>query len=406
MTFQGDEHQVNCTSAMITKFKVENFKSIERADLELGTVNVFIGANGSGKSNLLEAFGVLAAAASGKVDQESLMRRGCRPKGFFRPMFPEVPESAETSLQASNGEHRYSVDLLSPPQGHWMIGWEFRGEALSAGHRKLVDRVATDGGKRDPQTGLAALKLAEGEVADLVADFLRTLASFSIYAADTLVMREQIQDLQIREPVGLSGGHLMEAVGQISQNQTLYEKLNEEFASSFEYLDRFNVFTRPGEDGTNGKNGFIGFRDRYFRPHATGQPWILGANQVNEGALYFLFAAVLCLHPAVSNFLAIDNADHGLNPLLARRMITTVSKWLLESKKPRQILMTTHNPLVLDGLALDDSRVRLFTVDRDNRGRTIVKRFHITEEHRKKAIEGWTLSRMWVNGLIGGVPNV
>jgi hypothetical protein len=69
--------------------------------------------------------------------------------------------------------------------------------------------------------------------------------------------------------------------------------------------------------------------------------------------------------------------------------------------------MTTQNPLVLDGLPLDDDRVRLFTVDRDNRGATQVKRFQVTDEFRKIAKDkDWPLSRMWVNGLIGGVPNV
>ena len=390
---------------MIAKFKVERFKSIERADLDLGTINVLIGGNGSGKSNLLEAIGVIAAAASGKVDQESLVRRGCRPKGFSRPMFSDLPETVTTWLEASNGSHRYSVELLSPPQGTW-AGWEFRREVLTTNEQRLVDRTETDkSGKGDPQTGLAALRLAEGEVAKLAASFLKALASYSIYAADTLVMREQVQDVHAREPLGLSGGRLMEAVGEINRDQLLYEKLNEEFAASFEYLDRFNVFGESSENG-NGKKGFIGFRDRYFRAHPTGQPWILGTNQVNEGALYFLFAAVLCLHPAAANFFAIDNADQGLNPVLARRMTTTICRWLLGSKTPRQLVMTTQNPLVLDGLPLNDPRVRLFTVDRDNRGRTIVKHFVVTEEHRKKATQGWTLSRMWVNGLIGGVPNV
>src|SRR5712664_2103070 len=108
MTFQDKRYHIDSKRAMITKFKVERFKSIERAELDLGNVNVFIGANGSGKSNLLEAVGVIAAAASGKVDQESLVRRGCRPKGFLKPMFSDLPESAETSLEASNGEHQYS----------------------------------------------------------------------------------------------------------------------------------------------------------------------------------------------------------------------------------------------------------------------------------------------------------
>jgi energy-coupling factor transporter ATP-binding protein EcfA2 len=75
---------------MVTNLSVRRFKSIESADLELGQVNVFIGANGSGKSNLLEAVALIAAAAFGRVDQESITRRGCRPRGLIQPMFKPV----------------------------------------------------------------------------------------------------------------------------------------------------------------------------------------------------------------------------------------------------------------------------------------------------------------------------
>ena len=64
---------------MLSKISIQGFKSIhDIQDLELGLVNVFIGANGSGKTNLLEAVGMLSAAASGRVDSESLSRRGVR----------------------------------------------------------------------------------------------------------------------------------------------------------------------------------------------------------------------------------------------------------------------------------------------------------------------------------------
>ena len=56
---------------MIRTLKIERFKSIVKLELELGRVNVFIGANGSGKSNLLEAVGILGAAAFGRVDDET-----------------------------------------------------------------------------------------------------------------------------------------------------------------------------------------------------------------------------------------------------------------------------------------------------------------------------------------------
>lgn len=44
---------------MLTKLTIENYKSIERAELEFSKINLLIGPNGSGKSSVLEAFGML-----------------------------------------------------------------------------------------------------------------------------------------------------------------------------------------------------------------------------------------------------------------------------------------------------------------------------------------------------------
>ncbi|MBK8565864.1 MAG: AAA family ATPase [Saprospiraceae bacterium] len=55
---------------MITNIHIENFKSIQSLDLELGRLNIFIGANGSGKSNILEAIAMGSAAMEDKLDDE------------------------------------------------------------------------------------------------------------------------------------------------------------------------------------------------------------------------------------------------------------------------------------------------------------------------------------------------
>src|SRR2546427_4614402 len=101
---------------MITKLRVESFKSLESIDLDLGQVNVFIGANGSGKSNLLEAVGVIGAAASGRVDDESLLRRGVRPglPQLYKSAFREERASAHITFAAQNANARYFVSLLNP----------------------------------------------------------------------------------------------------------------------------------------------------------------------------------------------------------------------------------------------------------------------------------------------------
>ena len=388
---------------MITKFKIHFFKSIEDTELELGNINVFIGANGSGKSNLLEALGVLAAAAYGRVDQESLVRRGCRPGGIFEPMFRDTPAESETSMKASNGDGSYFAEFTKAAQRR-SLGSEFRREVWQSGQKKLVDRsTLADAGKGDPKAGLAALKLAETEATDPAAVFLRTLSTYSIYCPDAAVLRGLMQDPQVREPVGLSGGRLAEGVAEVLTDVQAVEKLKSEFRATMGWFENFGAFQPPLRGPVPAP--MLIFLDRFFRKEKGLTP-ALFISEVNEGALYLLFVAVLCLHPAAPRLFALDNADHGLNPLMARHLMTTMCRWLLDTKQPRQVLMTTQNPLVLDGLPLQDDRVRLFTVDRDNRGTTCVKRFLITDEHKKKAEEGWTLSRMWVNGLIGGVPNV
>jgi len=146
----------------------------------------------------------------------------------------------------------------------------------------------------------------------------------------------------------------------------------------------------------------VRFVDRFM---AEGRNVLSGAD-ASEGALYVLFAAVIALDEKAPGFLAIDNADHGLNPSLARALMQQLCRSILGNPKPRQLLLTTHNPLVLDGIPINDERVRLFTVDRDNRGRTIVKRVTIDEKLLTMASQGWTLSRLWTNKLIGGMPNV
>ena len=77
---------------------VRTFKSLEDVTVDLGLVNVFIGANGSGKSNLLEALGVLSAASDGKVDDQSLLARGVRGR-WLKPLSAAPRGRPSRSLQ-------------------------------------------------------------------------------------------------------------------------------------------------------------------------------------------------------------------------------------------------------------------------------------------------------------------
>src|SRR6267378_906717 len=103
---------------MITRFSFESFKSLEKVEVEFGAVNVFVGANGSGKSNLLEAIGVLGAAAFGRVDDESLLRRGVRPgvPKLYKSSFPRKTAENVPHIRfcIESSEASYQVALWNP----------------------------------------------------------------------------------------------------------------------------------------------------------------------------------------------------------------------------------------------------------------------------------------------------
>jgi predicted ATPase len=131
----------------------------------------------------------------------------------------------------------------------------------------------------------------------------------------------------------------------------------------------------------------------------------LTAYDASEGALYVLFAAVLCLSSASPTILAIDNLDCALNPRLVTRLVARLVGWLRAGNPERQLLFTAHNPTVLDGLDLENDEVRLFAVERNSQGHTTVRRIDVSPELRELNAQ-YPLSRLWAMGHLGAVPNV
>ena len=84
-----------------------------------------------------------------------------------------------------------------------------------------------------------------------------------------------------------------------------------------------------------------------------------------------------------------------------------LQEWFHELVPEKQIFCTAHNPVVLDSLDLFDDIVRLFVVDRNSDGLTSIQQIKITPELiQKSKANHISLSQMWVDGYIGGVPNV
>lgn len=389
----------------LRQIEIKGFKSIVDQRLTLGRVNCFIGANGAGKSNVLEAIGVLSAAASGRVDDEAIMRRGVRaglPR-LFKSSFAGTRIPPHIELQAvGSPAATFRVCLLNPLEKP-EPAWSFKTEFLSSGDHEVVSLgVRSDRRNLDPKAGLSALKLVELRGDDPASVLLRALQGYAIYTPNTPALRGTVPDPQTRAPAGLIGGGLAEGFA------ALQESLDPEHLDGvLELVDWVSDVSAADSAGTllspavPRAKQVLKFTDRFMAPSRN----TLTAYDASEGALYVLFAAVLCLSPASPSLLAIDNLDSALNPRLVMRLVGRLVDWLRVGSPERQLLFTAHNPTVLDGLDLEDEEVRLFAVERNSEGHTTVRRIEVSPELRERNRE-YPLSRLWAMGNLGAVPNV
>lgn len=412
---------------MLNKINIAGFKSLlELQDLELGQVNVLIGANGSGKTSLLEALGVLSAAVGGEVSDKELSARGVRlgiPQ-LYRTSLKEHSWRNTITFEASSTEAkkttRYKVSLDNPikdPNPQWI----YRTESLWRGQKQIVGRNPQGkwligGLEQLPETlelkseaGLVHFARRYLDLGKGIEDLLDYLESYAIFSPHTPMLRGTAPDSSQRDPVGLFGGRLPEAIEEILdlKGEQLGKLDLDELRELLDWVTQFDV-TKPSRQLLSPNvpisQKLLRFEDVWMRE---------GRNQISgydasEGVLYVLFVLVLALHPRAPSLFAIDNFDQAMHPRLARAVTRLFCRLMLASDPPRQALLTTHNPLVLDGLALQDDRIRLFAVERgfETGGATKVYRVQVSEDILQADQNGLSLSNLWVMGRLGGVPSL
>lgn len=400
---------------MLRKFTVKGFKSLDDVDVEFGAFNVFIGANGSGKSNLLEAIGVLGAAAAGRVEPETLRYRGVRPglPALYKSSFRGTRVPRFIVMNAESGTATYRLGLDNPiksPEPRWGI----HSEALYEGTAKILTRSPAgcrlhqaDGTlvRLEPARQETAARAALLQRADVPAarELLDALDAYAIYSPSTSVLRGLAPDIS-RSPLGLSGSGLPEAVRSLLRPgedafgafdlDDLWELI--EWADDVAAVSAQQATLSPA---VNAGTMVLRFRDRFMLETRN----TLSGYDASEGALYVLFLLALASHSEVGPILAIDNFDQALHPRLACALTRLVATQVARAAT-RQFFVTTHNPLVLDGLDLANDAVRLFAVERADSGATRIRRIELTPELRARAGEGLSLSRLWTMGRLGGAP--
>lgn len=401
--------------AGIARITVEGFKSLARQTIELGRLNVLIGANGSGKTAILEAIGLLGAAASGRVDAGELMRRGVRvsaPQAFLTAL-GRAP-SKKIRLSAESGAGASYTVTLAPPSGEWPKLWRFEEERVELRGKPVLRRqgdlahLGGAGQRREPVLlhgpglGSAMRALSQTDAPEL-RDLFFALSDAVIFDPKTPALRG-LSTAEPLDPIGLDGSGLAPALKSLQRpDGGLGPLAPEQVLALIDWASGFEI-GRPDLDVASPAVPMTQEIVRFFDRRMSKGRHVISAFDASEGALYVLFALGLLFHPHAPRLFGVEGLDHALHPRLARALVRLLGEHVGASGK--QIVLTTHNPLVLDGLALANDDIRLFTVDRTESGATVIRRVQYTEALRKAEASGASMSQMWLEGLLGAVPPV
>jgi len=417
---------------MFTEVQIENYKSIQSLKINLGRVNVFIGENGCGKSNILEAIALAGAAAGNKLDNEFLAPRGIRvtEPEFMRSAFDKENVTKEIKitlkvknevflkfvLQNDNQVYSSWININALNSNEKLVGLLKSPETESEINDEKILKFRDSITQFTKETIQSIKSLIKENVPDIDNDLLDKLArelvhktrektasqltnderegnsvikNFLVYLPENSSLRTFEEEGQI-QPLGAKGQGLLKLLRILNMN---LDKINE-VQKKLELIDWFDDF-KIHQDSDIERT--IQIKDRYLDKEL---PYF-NQRSSNEGFLFLMFYFALFVSDDTPKFFAIDNIENALNPKLCTKLIQELVE--LAKKYDKQVIFTTHNPAILDGLDLNDDEQRLFVIYRNVDGHTKAERIFAPQPLEDE--DPIPLSEAFMNGYIGGLPD-
>lgn len=353
--------------SQIRDITIEGFRSIKSIDLELRPLNVLIGANGSGKSNLLIAIKMLRLA---------VMNR----RFFFD--FVEKSGGANRLLHfgsKSTPAIKFKVKFLGDTA-------EFFAELRYGSDDKLFPRLTMD--ERDvPSSYMESLYEAPGVSPAL--QFIGTRVGrwrhFHFNDTSEKSPMKQVSEIFNNREIDANGSNLASVL------YLLREKYKTEYASIRYTVQQVAPF----------------FEDFELKPSALNEEMIrlewkhresegyFNASSLSDGTLRFMALATLLLHPVSLRppVILLDEPELGLHPYA----IHLLAAMLKQASADSQIIVATQSPILLDHFEPED----VLVAERVN-GAT---EFNRPDAERLKVwLEDYSLGQLWEKNELGGRP--
>ena len=382
---------------------IEGFRRLHDVQLKLNPLNVVIGANGSGKTSLLDVFSLLAASAAGKLkDTMSDL-------GGIEGNLTNLGEAKGTRARfmafkvgmTVSGSSPIDYRIVTAPQG---IGYEIVEEILSQQREKKpqpfkhIEAHHTNVRYFDPEAGRRGLvrpnwdyNPAESALSQVPKmfqepeDFRRRLASSTHYHVLDVSRRAPIRLPQQMHDAKLPGHDGEDLVS------CLYT-LRETDADRFEAIEATLRAGFPDFERLNFPPVAAGTLSMTWKDKTSKHPFYL--HQLSEGTLRFLWLTTLLQSPGLTSVTMIDEPEVSLHP----ELLALLSDLLREASERTQLIVATHADRLVRFLKPSE----LLTISLDDHGSAEFMR--ADELDLEKWLKEYTLDEVWRMGRIGGRP--
>lgn len=356
--------------SQLDRIRVAGYRSIRDQTIELRPLNVLIGANGSGKSNLIGAFWLLGEILNERLQVSVAQAGGADPILHFGRK-----RTDRLVLELQTAEGGYTCELV-PAAGDTLI---------LAHEHTFVEGGGSTSSRGHKETGIREIEEDNADP-DVLAFVLGAFPEWRIYHfQDTTASAKVKQNGDLHDNVVLrtDAGNLAAFLYRLQETRpdvlrsiTDVIRMVAPFFGSFQLQpDRLNQEKIRLEWQELGS-------DAYFDAHA-----------LSDGTLRFICLAALLLQPELPSTVLLDEPELGLHPYA----ISVLADLLRSAATRTQVIVSTQSVTLVNQFTPED----ILVVDRQE-GASVFRR--LTSAEIESWLDDYALGELWEKNVLGGRP--
>ncbi len=368
----------------LKEIRVKGYKSIDSNEgqtIPFADITVLLGANGSGKSNLISFFKMLNYMMTGAL-QQYVGKEGVSRLLFYGPKRTESI-SFELQFESEEAQDSYEVRLSYGLPDRLFVS----GEQVQYQSQKFVEPQKYYLESGEGEVGIRGDERQTSKVLYKILSGIRTYQFHDTSETAKIKDRGYVDDVRyLRSDAGNLAAFL-KMLKEDSGFSKYYDRIVRHIRHVMPQFGDFVLETLPG----NMNYLRLNWRD------SSGNDYLFDPAQISDGSLRFMALATLLLQPPelLPQFIILDEPELGLHPAA----IVELAGIVRSAAQKTQVVLATQSTRLVDEFEAED----LVIVERDvERGASVFKKLDTGQ--LSDWLARYSPSELWEKNVLGGQP--